>query len=66
MARRVEDLRVAFQAMSGPDPRDPWWAPAPPSDPPAATRPRVDPDVAAGVQQAADALRDAGYQPARA
>jgi amidase len=29
IGRTVEDLRVALAAMSAPDPRDPWWVPAP-------------------------------------
>lgn len=73
MARHVRDLRLALQAITGPDPRDPLWTPAPISGP-AAARPirvavvrdpgglGVHPDVAAGVQRAADALSAAGYQ----
>jgi amidase len=73
MARHVRDLRLGLAAMSGPDSRDPWWTPAPlPAPTPA--RPRrvaltidpsgsgVDPAIAAGVQQAARALADAGYE----
>ena len=29
LARTVDDLRLALAAMSAPDPRDPWWVPAP-------------------------------------
>ena len=29
IARTIEDLRAALAAMSAPDPRDPWWVPAP-------------------------------------
>jgi amidase len=29
LARSVADLRLALEAMSGADPRDPWWVPAP-------------------------------------
>src|SRR5438309_5009660 len=29
LARTIGDLRVALQAMSGRDTRDPWWVPAP-------------------------------------
>jgi amidase len=73
MARHVRDLRLGLAAMSGPDSRDPWWTPAPLSAP-APARPRrvaltldpsgsgVDPAIAAGVQQAARALADAGYE----
>jgi amidase len=72
MARRVEDVRLALEAMSGPDPRDPSWAPAP-LEGPAPARPvrvaftadpggtGVHPDVADGVRKAARALEQAGY-----
>jgi amidase len=72
MARQVADLRLALAAMSGPSPRDPGWVPAPLQGP-APPRPvrvavtvdpgglGVDAAVAAGVQRAADALVDAGY-----
>ncbi len=71
MARHVRDLRLAFENMSGPDARDPWYVPAPLRGP--ETRKRaaltidpgregVDADVAAGVRRAADALRDAGWE----
>jgi amidase len=73
MARHVRDLRLGLAAMSGPDTRDPWWTPAP-LPPHAPDRPRrvavtsdpcgagVDPAIAAGVQQAARALTQAGYE----
>ncbi|MCC7412379.1 MAG: indole acetimide hydrolase [Gammaproteobacteria bacterium] len=72
MAREIADLRVALAAMSGPDPRDPWWVAAPlrGSAPAAPIRVAmtidpagmgVDPQVAAGVRVAADALANAGY-----
>jgi amidase len=72
MARHVRDLRLALTHMSGPDPRDPWWTPAPlagaPVDPPvrvAVVRDPdglgVHPDVAEGVDRAAGALSNAGY-----
>jgi amidase len=72
MARSVADLRLVYPHMSGPDVRDPWWTPmplagAPPPRPvrvavcanPA--RGGIDPQVAAGVRRAADALAAAGY-----
>jgi amidase len=34
IARTIEDLRVALAALSAPDPRDPWWVPAPLEGPP--------------------------------
>ncbi len=71
MARHVGDLRIALTAMSGPDPRDPWWTPAPLAPPAARKRVAlttnpgglgVDPAVAAGIRRAAAALTDAGYE----
>ena len=70
MARHVNDLRLAFQSMHGFDARDPWWTPQPFKGPrlQRAIRRRVavqthadDPQVAAGIRTAADALADAGY-----
>jgi amidase len=72
LARNVADLRLALQAMSAGDARDPWWVPAPLSGP-ALPRPlRVamsvncrgtpaDPAVVAAVRQAGAWLEDAGY-----
>lgn len=66
VARHVEDLRVAFQSMSGFDARDPWWTSASLEGPKRPRRVAVqshaeDPQVAAGIRKAADALTDAGY-----
>jgi amidase len=72
MARHVKDLRLALQIMSGADPRDPWWAPAPLTGPAASAPVKVavtrdpgglgvDTAVAAGVTRAAEALAEAGY-----
>jgi amidase len=72
MARHVRDLRLAFEAMCGPDPRDPWYVPAPLTWPTASTPLKiamtvdpgqggVDSDVAAGVRKAAQLLAAAGY-----
>ena len=72
LARNVTDLRLALQAMSPGDPRDPWWVPAPLTGP-ALPRPlRVamtvncggtpaDPAVVVAVRQAGAWLVDAGY-----
>ena len=70
MGRRVEDVRLAYELMCGPDARDPKWVPAPvlrevpdpirvavTTDPGAGG---VDPAVAAAVRRAADVLADAG------
>jgi len=72
LARRVRDLRLGLAAMSGFDPRDPWWVPAPLEGSPAKRPIRVAlagdpaglgvaPSVAAAVQQAAAWLAEAGY-----
>jgi amidase len=69
MARRVEDLRLAFAVMCQPSPRDPWHVPAPPIGPALGVRPRVvvavpadtEPAVADGVRRAASALESSGY-----
>ena len=72
LARRVDDLRAAFEVLAGPSWRDPWSVPAPlrGSD---LTKPVrvalvVDPaghgiakQVQEGVYKAARALEDAGY-----
>jgi amidase len=72
MARRVADLRAAFEVMAGPSWRDPWTVPAPLRGPEPAKPVRValvaDPggqgtakQVQDGVRKAATALEDAGY-----
>ena len=72
MARRVADVRVAFEIMAGPTWRDPWTVPAPLSGHELARPIRValvvDPagrgtvaQVQDGVRKAASALEDAGY-----
>jgi amidase len=72
MARRVADLRAAFEVLAGPSWRDPWSVPAPLLGPEPATPIRVafvvDPagqgtadQVQEGVRKAATALEDAGY-----
>ena len=72
MARRVADLRVAFEALAGPSWRDPWTVPAPIRGPELASPIRVAlvadpaglgvaPQIRDGVRKAAAALEDAGY-----
>jgi len=72
MARRVADLRAAFEVIAGPTWRDPWSVPAPLHGPEPARPIRValvvDPaghgtakQVREGVRKAARALADAGY-----
>ena len=72
MARRIADLRIAFELLSAPDARDPRWVPAPLQGPPLKRPIRVavlrnpggagiDPHVRAGIDRAATWLADAGY-----
>ncbi|MFT3802543.1 MAG: amidase family protein [Burkholderiaceae bacterium] len=71
LARTVADLRIALEALAGPDARDPWWVPAPlhgPALPRRAVlclRPEglpTDPAVCEALLEAAARLRDAGWQ----
>ncbi|MEU4234661.1 amidase [Nonomuraea sp. NPDC026600] len=70
IARRVADLRLAFDHMCGHAPGDLWYTPVPLRGPaPAApigvaavTGLDADPQVTAAVRQAAKLLADAGYQ----
>lgn len=70
IARSIGDLRLGLQAMSAPDPRDPWWVPAPLEGPPVAKRAAlcvapegmaVEPVVEAALRDAAARLRAAGW-----
>src|SRR3954468_10717826 len=70
IARTIADLRLALDAMSRPDPRDPWWTPAPLEGPPAPKRAAlciapdgmaVHPPVAAALRDAARRLEAAGW-----
>lgn len=72
LARTVEDLRLALQVAAGPDHRDPRVVPAPLAGPceggPARVAlcrsiggTRLDPDVEAGLELAAEALEQAGH-----
>jgi amidase len=73
IARRVCDLRLLFDVMRGPDPRDPWSIPEPRPEEPAVRPPRVamtldpggmgvDREIAAAVRRAGNALAGAGYE----
>lgn len=72
LARRVADLRLAFEIIAGPTWQDPWTVPVPLSGPEPARPTRVavvlDPagqgtakQVQDGVRKAARALEEAGY-----
>ncbi|HXA40837.1 MAG TPA: amidase [Phenylobacterium sp.] len=73
LAREVADVRLALEAMSRRDPRDPWWVPAPLTGPAPPSPIKValaeipadmetDPEVMALIGQAAAWLADAGYE----
>jgi amidase len=71
MSRTIEDLRIGLAAMSAPDPRDPWWAPAPLVGPPLprhaalCARPggmHVVEEVHAALFDARERLVDAGWK----
>jgi amidase len=72
LARRIADLRAAFETIAGPTWRDPWTVPAPLRGPELARPIRIalvlDPagqgtaaQVQDGLRKAAHALADAGY-----
>jgi amidase len=68
IARTVGDLRLALQAMAAPDPRDPWYVPAPLEGPPFAKRVAlcIAPDGLEVVPEVRAALVDAGKRLERA
>lgn len=70
LARTIGDLRIALEAMSAWDVRDPWWVPAPLIGPPMPKRIALcfnpdgletSPDVKAAVADAAKRLERAGW-----
>lgn len=71
LARSIADLRVALEAMSARDVRDPWWAPVPldlgtfPKRAALTVAPeglKVQPAVEAALRDAAARLQDAGWE----
>ncbi|MEW5422920.1 amidase [Amorphus sp. 3PC139-8] len=73
LARRVADLRIGFEAMVAPDPRDPFHIPMPVSNAPPPrplkvaisldpTGDGVEPSVAKALERTAEILTDAGFQ----
>lgn len=71
LARSVGDIRLALAAMAAPDPRDPWWVPAPLEGPAAprkaalCLRPgglAIVPEVEAALRDAAGRLEAAGWE----
>lgn len=70
LARRIADLRSAFEVMAGVSWRDPWTVPAPLRGPAVPMRAAIvldpgglgaSPHVQQGIRNAAAALEDAGY-----
>jgi amidase len=70
IARTIADIRLGLEAMSAPDPRDPWYMPVPLIGPPAprrvalCLRPNgmiVAPEVVDALKDAARRLEEAGY-----
>ncbi|MHC2107650.1 amidase family protein [Methylobacterium sp.] len=70
LARSIADVRLAFHAMAAPDPRDPWWVPAPLEGPAVPRRAAlcvrpgglaVVPEVEAALREAARRLAEAGW-----
>jgi amidase len=70
LARTIGDLRLALEAMSGRDARDPWWMPAPLEGPAMPKRAALcvapdgletAPEVAAAVIEAGKRLEGAGW-----
>ena len=70
LARTIADLRLGLAALADPDPRDPWWVPAPLSGPPSPLRATlcvrpaglaVVPEVEAALREAARRLEAAGW-----
>ena len=70
LARTIADVKLAFEVMSQPDARDPWYTPVPFAGPPVPRRAALcirpdgldtQKDVAAALQDAAERLSDAGW-----
>ena len=70
LARSIADLRLGLAAMAAPDPRDPWWVPAPLTGPAAPRRGALclspdgmdtEPAVVKALQDAARRLSEAGW-----
>ena len=68
LARAIGDLRIALEAMSGPDARDPWWVPAPLQGPAMPKRAALclNPDGLDPVAEVKAAVADAGKRLERA
>lgn len=71
LARTIADVRLGLAAMAQPDPRDPWYVPAPLDGPPVERRAAlclrpdgldITPEVETALRAAARRLQDAGWQ----
>lgn len=71
IARSIADIRIAFEAMSAEDLRDPWWMPVPTDLPLKNKRAaltvnpdglKVVPEVEQALREAANKLENAGWQ----
>jgi amidase len=70
LGRTIADLRLGLAAMAAPDPRDPWWTPAPLAGPASPKRAAVclrpdgldtAPEIAAALTDAARRMEAAGW-----
>jgi amidase len=70
LGRSIADLRLGLAALAAPDPRDPWWVPAPLTGPDAPRRAALclnpdgmetEPAVVKALQEAARRLSEAGW-----
>ncbi|WP_217619059.1 amidase family protein [Achromobacter sp. GbtcB20] len=70
LGRTIADVRLGLAALAAPDPRDPWWVPAPLTGPEAPRRVALclnpegmdtDPAVVKALQEAARRLSEAGW-----
>ncbi len=70
LGRTIADVRLGLAALAAPDPRDPWWVPAPLTGPDAPRRAALclnpegmdtDPAVVKALQEAARRLSEAGW-----
>jgi amidase len=68
IGRTIGDLRIGLQVMAGPDPRDPWWVPAPLEGPAVARCAAlcVAPDGLDVAPEVREAVADAGRRLERA
>jgi amidase len=71
LARSISDIRLGLGAMAAPDPRDPWWVPAPLEGAPVPRRAAlclrpgglaIAPEVEAALREAARRLEAAGWR----